>query len=102
MVCNVILCAVTLLTLQLTKLRYIPQKARGQASGARRRADGSPQGQDRRLALGLGSRQPSPEGARHNTKHQELIEPRVDRASEASHLKRKDHKSYAAPSRRRS
>lgn len=29
MACNVILCFVTLLTLQRTKLRYRPQKARG-------------------------------------------------------------------------
>lgn len=46
--------------LQRTKLRYRPQKARGKASGARRRADGSPQGQYQRLARGLGLRQPSP------------------------------------------
>ena len=44
MICNVFLCSVTLLTLQRTKLRYRPRTARGQASGARRRADGSPLG----------------------------------------------------------
>jgi hypothetical protein len=49
---------------------------------------------------GLGLRQPPPLGHAPTIEHPKATEQRADRTHVALHLKRKDHKSYAAPSRR--
>lgn len=75
------------------------------ATGARRAAGAEGMRMEARRAksrryTGLGLRQPPPLGHAAIIEHPKATEQRADRTYVALHLKRKDHKSCAVPSRR--